>query len=212
MCWSRSSPDPRPSRGDSLPPQTFIEFRLIVSTTPDNHQNQQASKNRMVRVKPTSYRGVLMRSRTEARAAEWLETNGWNWLYEPESFLADTQYTPDFYIPDIDTLIEVKPAVFIHETERIRSIVEKLGKPFAILCPGHANSFFVADLYGPLPPCDPWNNGEDSPWGWHSEAPDEYSREISVDNNGGRFPRNYIYMGAGCHLRWQFDRDCPCTN
>ena len=169
-------------------------------------------KDRSVWMKPTVYRNVQMRSRTEARAAAWLEQKGWTWIYEPESFILDTQYTPDFYIPEIDTLIEVKPAVFISETDRIRNLVEKLGKAFAILCPGHANTFFVADFYGPLPPCDPWNNGGEMPWGWHSESPEECSREIFLDDNGGRYPRNYIYMGAGCELRWQFGRDCPCTN
>lgn len=163
-------------------------------------------------MKPTVYRGVPMRSKTEARAAEWMEQQGWEWIYEPESFILNVQYTPDFYLPQIDTLIEVKPAVFLHEVDRVRSLVEELGKTFAILSPGHANTFSVVDMYGPLPSCHPWNNGDETPWGWHSLDPDEDSFAISVDNNGGRYPCNYIYMGAGCQLRWMFGRDCPCTN
>lgn len=169
-------------------------------------------RDRSVWMKPTEYRGVQMKSRTEARAAQWIESFGWSWLYEPESFILDTQYTPDFYIPEIDTLIEVKPAVFLHETDRIRPLIERLGKTFAIISPGHANTFGVVDMFGPLPPCHPWNHGEESPWGWHSFDPDEDSFHISVDDNGGRYPRPYIYMGAGCHLRWLFGRECPCTN
>lgn len=162
-------------------------------------------------MKPSVYKGVHMRSRTEARAAEWLEQQGWIWIYEPESFILETQYTPDFYLPEIDTLIEVKPAVFIHEVDRVRPLIERLRKPFAILSPGHANTFSVVDMFGPFPPCHPWNHGDHDPWGWRSSYPDEDSYEISVDSNGGRFPRNYIYMGPGCNLRRKFQKECPCT-
>jgi hypothetical protein len=68
----------------------------------------------------------------------------------------------------------------------------------------------VIDFYGQLEGCDPFNDGDEDPWGWH--IPQMDAREISIDDNGGRYPRNYIYMGAGCKLRHRFGRECPCTN
>jgi hypothetical protein len=156
-----------------------------------------------------------MRSRTEARAAEWFESLGWEWIYEPESLfsLGGVRYTPDFYLPGIDTLIEVKPLLFLHElTTEKRRLIERLHKQFALVAPAHANTFVIADLYGHLEGCDPYIHEGDEPWGWHSGAPTDDQRIIYIDDNGGRYPRNYIYMGAGCALRHQFGRECPCTN
>ncbi|QQL44088.1 hypothetical protein [Sulfuriroseicoccus oceanibius] len=167
---------------------------------------------RKITVKPTTFRGVQMRSKTEATVAAWFEQQGWEWIYEPESLLDGIQYTPDFYLPQIDTLVEVKPVLFMKEVERAIPIVEKLKKTFAVISVGHANTVVVVDLFGLLDPCDPFNHGEKEFWGWHSEAPDEDQRTIYVDDNQQRFPMNYIYMGAGCNLRWKFGRECPCTN
>ncbi|HEX8077899.1 MAG TPA: hypothetical protein VF511_08795 [Chthoniobacterales bacterium] len=166
-------------------------------------------------VRPALFRGVQMRSRAEARAAEWFESLGWDWIYEPESLVSvpNVRYTPDFYLPSIDTLVEIKPLLFLYElTEEKRRVIAKLRKQFALIAPAHANTFAVADFYGHLEGCDPWLREGDDAWGWHSEAPDCDQRTIYVDDGDGRFPRNYIYMGAGCALRHKFGRDCPCTN
>lgn len=49
--------------------------------------------------RPTLYKGIRMRSRTEARIASRLDTLGLAWEYEPDCFADDSgQYLPDFRI------------------------------------------------------------------------------------------------------------------
>lgn len=70
------------------------------------------------KARPTVYKGVAMRSRLEAGFAQWLDTRGVEWEYEPCAFGSDAgQYLPDFRIKDIpvrqgdpgDLYVEVKP-------------------------------------------------------------------------------------------------------
>lgn len=58
----------------------------------------------------TLYRGILFRSRTEARWAAFFDALGWHWEYEP----ADLDgYLPDFLLPfdGGDLIVEVKGPV-----------------------------------------------------------------------------------------------------
>jgi hypothetical protein len=158
-----------------------------------------------ITVKPTLYRGVYMRSKTEAKAAAWIESQGWKWVYEPESFLQEKdQYTPDFYIPDIDALIEVKPFEFLSEVQRIRRIAASIKKTFAVISPV-MDGFEIVDLYGRLDPCD---GIDPHGWGWHSEEPS--SRPIAIGTRDARFPCNMIYMGSGCG-NTNYNGDCACS-
>ncbi len=100
-------------------------------------------------VKPTSYRGILFRSRLEARWAVFFDALDIGWEYEPETFELDDghQYTPDFRInattgvhharlweyreqpPDLRVFVEVKPtreAVFAVEA-KLASAIEGQG-------------------------------------------------------------------------------------
>ena len=67
--------------------------------------------------RPTTYKGIAMRSRLEARFAAHLDTwDGVSWSYEPRAFGNESgQYLPDFLLtyPDIpDQLyVEVKPTL-----------------------------------------------------------------------------------------------------
>jgi hypothetical protein len=59
----------------------------------------------------TAYRGVIFRSRLEARWAlffDWLKVR---WFYEFEGFrLPSGNYVPDFWLPDVKkTWVEIKP-------------------------------------------------------------------------------------------------------
>lgn len=58
---------------------------------------------------PTTYRGVRMRSRLEARWAAFFDAIDWPWQYEPFDL---SGYIPDFVLPFAagSLLIEVKPA------------------------------------------------------------------------------------------------------
>lgn len=61
----------------------------------------------------TIFKGYRFRSRLEARWAVFLEALGLQWEYEPQGFeLRDgTRYLPDFYLPNQETFVEIKPAV-----------------------------------------------------------------------------------------------------
>lgn len=71
--------------------------------------------------RPTTYRGIRMRSRLEARFAAYLDglqerSLGWNWTYEPRAFANERgQYLPDFELDPVDefptTYVEVRPTV-----------------------------------------------------------------------------------------------------
>lgn len=68
--------------------------------------------------RPTTYRGVHMRSRLEAAWAEQFDALAWTWTYEPQCFASALgQYLPDFKlsIPHLsdDIFVEVKPAHFM---------------------------------------------------------------------------------------------------
>lgn len=58
---------------------------------------------------PTLYKGIMMRSRLEAKYAAYFDHRGWRWIFEPLDLFG---YTPDFLvtIDDVETLVEVKPA------------------------------------------------------------------------------------------------------
>lgn len=68
--------------------------------------------------RPTTYKGIPMRSRLEARVAAYLDL-GFNrgWLYEPRAFANETgQYLPDFQLPaddefPQDLFVEVRPTL-----------------------------------------------------------------------------------------------------
>lgn len=59
----------------------------------------------------TVYKGLRFRSRLEARWAVFFDTAHISYEYEPEGFeLPDgTRYLPDFYLPEYDWYVEVKP-------------------------------------------------------------------------------------------------------
>lgn len=59
----------------------------------------------------TKYKDVLFRSRLEARWAIFFDLLEIKYNYEPECFILSNElkYTPDFYLPEYDIYIEVKP-------------------------------------------------------------------------------------------------------
>jgi predicted nuclease of restriction endonuclease-like RecB superfamily len=55
------------------------------------------------------YGKIWMRSSWEIAYAKWLDKQNIKWLYEPKAFdLGESTYRPDFYLPEIDTYIEIK--------------------------------------------------------------------------------------------------------
>lgn len=60
-------------------------------------------------VLPSRYKGVLYRSRTEARWAVFFDAAKISVEYEPEGYtLNGNPYLPDFYAPALETFFEVK--------------------------------------------------------------------------------------------------------
>lgn len=65
--------------------------------------------------RPTTYNGIAMRSRLEARFAAFLDRAGFAWEYEPRAFASERgQYLPDFRVISADggrdLYVEVKGA------------------------------------------------------------------------------------------------------
>jgi hypothetical protein len=55
------------------------------------------------------YKKVLFRSSWEVKYAKYLTKNHIKWLYESKTFdLGNSTYTPDFYLPESDTYVEIK--------------------------------------------------------------------------------------------------------
>lgn len=65
----------------------------------------------MIKAIKTRYKGILFRSRLEARWAVLFDELGLTWAYEPEGIDlgATGWYLPDFWINDVNCYFEVKP-------------------------------------------------------------------------------------------------------
>lgn len=72
-----------------------------------------------MKVLNTKYNGYYFRSRLEARWAIFMDTLGVKYQYEPEVFDLDDNlyYLPDFYLPELDVYIEIKPVYPTKEEE-----------------------------------------------------------------------------------------------
>jgi hypothetical protein len=74
--------------------------------------------------RPTMYRGIQMRSRLEARAAQILDAKAIAWEYEPCCFASeDGQYLPDFRL-DGTIYVEVKPRPVFDDPAQL-AVVQK---------------------------------------------------------------------------------------
>lgn len=67
----------------------------------------------------TEYKGTIYRSRTEARWAVFMTALNFPFVYEPECFDLgkDGWYVPDFWLPSIDSFMEVKPEIMVEGRE-----------------------------------------------------------------------------------------------
>lgn len=69
------------------------------------------TKSKDIKPIETRYSGYRFRSRLEARWGVFFNAMGMKWTYEPEGFhLSDgTLYLPDFFLPELECWVEVKP-------------------------------------------------------------------------------------------------------
>lgn len=100
---------------------------------------------------PSIYGGVKMRSKSEAKFAEWCDQHELKWAYEPEGFCAGGQsYLPDFYLPEIRTFVEIKPLIFIKECSKMLPIISSVEM--------HKFSFLVIDMHPKITPLLFWDS------------------------------------------------------
>jgi hypothetical protein len=142
------------------------------------------------------YAGLTFRSKTEAKWALFMDLIGCKYIYEPEGYdLGDgVCYCPDFYLPDIDTFLEIKPITGGYESPT-DLLAEKSGKR-VILMKGtpFAGSF---DDYSNNGVCYYPGGGEDSPY-WFCIC--EQCRKVGIEFDGrsGRI---------GCHCPNRGDKE-----
>lgn len=137
---------------------------------------------RTIKALPSYWRGVVFRSRTEARWAAFFDAMGLLWLYEPEGFELDdgNWYLPDFWLPEMEMWVEIKPRAGFTDRERhkCRLLARGTGRNVLLLhgAPRH-DVFVVMDARHPGP-----------------EWPDEwgacFSSRYTVDRRDGA-PRLY---------------------
>lgn len=84
--------------------------------------------------RPTVYNGVEFRSLTEARFAAALDNLGISYSFEQMTFKrpGGGRYTPDFFLPAQQLLVEIKPARPLVEEERKCEEMSEMG--FRIVC------------------------------------------------------------------------------
>jgi hypothetical protein len=109
----------------------------------------------MLRAINTKFEGYFFRSRLEARWAFFLSELGFLYEYEKEGFVLEggIPYLPDFFIPSLNTWIEVKPEnVTESEMNKIRLLSKGIGENGFVML---ANGLPSEVLYR----C--WNNGDE---------------------------------------------------
>lgn len=124
----------------------------------------------ITRPKPTWYNNYFFRSKLEAKWAVFFDLMKIKWSYEPEQFTCDdgSQYTPDFYLPEVflrdekrGLYLEIKPSSYRSERtylDRITSalkdsqLVLLVGDPIDAIIDVHLYENHNEQL------CPPWDN------------------------------------------------------
>lgn len=142
-----------------------------------------------LQARPTTYKGVLMRSRLEAGFAQWLDQWSIEWEYEPACFADETgQYLPDFRLDNVrcaweetrfPVYVEVKPKPFdlveFAQLARRMQIVHSTD-PSALLVlvtPGHTPTLIPCRGVSGLTPRAAWTTMPDDTLGLALLIPDD---------------------------------------
>jgi hypothetical protein len=96
------------------------------------------------------YKGHRFRSKTEAKWAVFFDRIGIRWEYEPQGYTFENySYLPDFYLPDRQMYVEIKPqdeTVIKENTQRWLTFRKYIGKPLLVLA-GHPWNYEFHAVY-----------------------------------------------------------------
>jgi len=135
-----------------------------------------------LKARPTTYRGVRMRSRLEATFAQHCDAVGLAWEYEPECFADETgQYLPDFKVSSGITgddyeyaYVEVKPTA--SQAELARPAMQRVWS-------SDRSAMLVSFFPDTEPTCS-------EAWSFRWQSPPERSWEAILRRNGHMFDAN----------------------
>lgn len=84
---------------------------------------------------PATYQGEYYDSQTEAAWARYFDEAGMPYIHEPSTFRFKVEmYTPDFFLPDQDTYVEVKNGIVtINEIEKVIQLARGVGSNVLLL-------------------------------------------------------------------------------
>ena len=111
-----------------------------------------------IKARPTIYRGVQMRSRTEASFAGWLDYFSIPWEYEPLCFASGAvQYLPDFRV---DASCDATPAIYVEVKPTVdaaqRFVTER---PYTAIFDSEPHSRVALVIPGATWVADSWHDG-----------------------------------------------------
>jgi len=96
---------------------------------------------------PTKYNGYQFRSRLEARWAVFLDLMQIEWRYEHEGYQLDSGwYVPDFFLPELNSWLEIKPPGVL--CEHSRELNEKTGLPAFVSQGGPGDGMTLFSHFG----------------------------------------------------------------
>lgn len=109
-----------------------------------------------IKAEPTLYRGILFRSRLEAKWAILMDFIGIAFRYEPKRFKTEAgYYLPDFWLPDMAVWLELKPSTMSgpshDECRKAQSVADQERRPCFIVCgfPIKEDGYNEASLFLP---------------------------------------------------------------
>lgn len=153
----------------------------------------------LLKALPTEYRGLQFRSRLEARWAVFFDTLGIPYEYEREGYDLDgVWYLPDFWLPSIDSWVEIKPKkITDEERDKLRMLSEVTQKCCFAFQGGFVLGMGQCQL--PIPAHYFWPNGEgypsdddDGPRYWNEDEPNKFSPfEFNGNHNSYRLQQAY---------------------
>lgn len=112
-----------------------------------------------MKAKKTFYNNYYFRSKLEAKWAVFFDLMNIRWVYEPEAFICEdkSQYTPDFYLPDVSlrgeisgVYLEIKPKNYESNDIYEGRISSSIDKPLVLFCGDPIESIIDIQKHSPF--------------------------------------------------------------